>query len=302
MKIAIFEKTNFSLEQMARLKSLGKVDSFDNLTQEEANQLAPQYDVVIVNWLDPTPFIMNMKPGSLVALLSTGYGWITNIREANEKGIFTANIPNYSTEAVAQHLLGMLLGVSKNIFPTLNGNNNNAVGFELKDKIVGIIGLGNIGSRFAEIMNFFGAKIITYNRKLKNNPIAEDVSLENLLMRSDVICISCAVNAESKGMINMTNINKIKKRAIVIGSTWDIVENSAMLYALKEDIIGFVSFDAAIEAGSFINNELRHYNDRVFLTPHVAFNTVESEIRQLDICVNNICSFANGYPQNIVKE
>lgn len=302
MKIAILEKANFSKVQMAKLESLGQVDCYDNLTQEDANRLAPKYDVVVINWLDPTPFIMNMKSGSLVALLSTGYGWITNIKDAHDKGVYVANVPNYSTEAVSQHLLGMLLGISKNIFPTLNGDNNNTVGFEFKDKTIGIIGLGNIGSRFAEIMNFFGAKIITYNRNHKNSPIAEDVSLDDLLRLSDVICISCAVNSNSENMINMSNVNRIKKGAVIIGSTWNILDDSAILYALKEGIVRSISFDAAIEAGSHVMDELQNYPERVFLTPHIAFNTTESEIRQLDICINNILSFVNGNPKNIVVE
>lgn len=300
MRIGILEKTNFSEAQIAQLRAEGEVDFYDGLSQEEANKIAPEYDVVVVNWLDPTPFIINMKSGSLVALLSTGYGWISNIKEAHKKNIYVANIPNYSTEAVAEHLVGMLLGVSKNIFSTLNVANNGAIGFELANKIVGVIGLGDIGTRFAEIMNFLGSNIITYNRTKKNNAIAKDVSLETLLEQSDIICISCSVNETSKKMINMANVDKIKKGAIIIGSTWDIIENNAMFYALKKDVVKAISFDAAVESGSSVEEELKKYHDKVFLTPHIAYNTLESERRQLDICVNNIVSFIDGKPMNIV--
>ena len=190
MKIAILEKTNFNKKQIERLQAFGTVDCFESLTQNQANELAPQYDVVIVNWLDPTPFLLKMKKGSLVALLSTGYGWISNLEEASKLGIYVANIPGYSTEAVAEHLLGLLLGVSKNIFATLNSNNNGLIGFELNGKTIGIIGLGNIGGRFAQISSFLGANIITYNRKRKNVSDIEDVSLTELMKRSDIICIT----------------------------------------------------------------------------------------------------------------
>ncbi len=300
MKIAILEKTNFNEDQLLKLKSVGEVDFYEDLSQEEANEIAIRYDIVVVNWLDPTPFILDMKPGSLVALLSTGYGWITNIAKANEQGVYVANIPNYSTEAVAEHLLGMLLGVSKNIFSTINAHNNECVGFELKNKVVGIIGLGNIGTRFAEIMQFFGAEIITYNRSKKNKSIARDVSLDVLLEQSDIICVSCEVNNSSKNIINTNNVTKIKRGAIVIGSTWGIIEENAIIFALENNIIKAISFDAAIEGGDHVKDELRKYSQQVYLTPHIAYNTHESEERQLDICVRNIHSFAKGCPMNIV--
>lgn len=301
MKIAVLEKTNFTSEQRKKLEELGQIDYYENLSQDDANRIAPQYDVVIVNWLDPTPFIMEMKKGALVSLLSTGYGWISNIKEAYDNGIYVTNIPNYSTEAVAEHLLGMLLGISKNIFPTLNRDNNGSVGFELKNKTTGIIGLGNIGGRFAEIMNFFGSKVLTYNRTKKDGKNAQDVSLDYLLEHSDIICISCSVNDESRNMINMSNIYKIKKGAIIVGSTWNIIENDALLIALEKDIIKAISFDAAIEGNDIVLEKLKEIKSKVFLTPHIAYNTYESELRQLDICVNNILNYINGHPSNLVK-
>ena len=301
MKIAVLEKTNFSMEQIKKMQTVGKVDFFEELSQERANEIAPQYDVVVVNWLDPTPFLLNMNPGSMVALLSTGYGWITNINEAYKKNILVSNIPNYCTEAVAEHLLGMLLGVSKNIFPTINTANNGRVGFELCGNTVGIIGLGNIGLRFAEIMKCFGTKMITYNRHPKNLEIATDVSLSELLECSDIICVTCAVNESSKNLINKSNFEKIKKGAVIIGSTWGVIDDSIIFDLLNKDIVSFVSFDAAIEGHSKMSLRLEQFKERVFFTPHIAYNTFESEIRQLEICVNNIISFAEGHPMNIVR-
>lgn len=298
-KLAILEKTNFSVSQMQKLKESFIIDTFDNLTQDEANKIAPSYDVVVVNWLDPTPFILKMKEGSLVALLSTGYGWITNLKKAREQGVLVANIPGYSTEAVAEHLLGLLLGISKNIFATLNVADNHIVGFELKDKTIGVIGLGNIGKRFAEIMNFFGATVITYNRSKKNSKIAKDVSLDYLLNQSDVVCITCSVNDSSKNLLNESNIKKLKKGAILIGSTWGIIEEQALATAISSGIISAVSFDAAIEANDKISSALKQ--GKVYLTPHIAYNTFESEVRQLDICVENILEFINGKEHNVVN-
>jgi lactate dehydrogenase-like 2-hydroxyacid dehydrogenase len=305
-KIAIMEKTNFSKEQIARLKSLGEVAFYENLVDADANRIAPQHDVVVVNWIDPTPFLMEMKPQSLVALLSTGYGWISNIAQAQKKGIYVANLPGYGTEAVAEHLLGLLLGVSKRIFAQIHHEKDDGKpGFEITNKTVGIIGLGNIGSRFAEMMNFFGAKVVTYNRTPKNNPIAKDVSLKDLLHMSDVICVTPSVNEQSKSLINEQNYGFVKNGVIIIGSTWNIVTEGALVRLITEkDVVA--AFDAALEGNQSINGELKNALDslvaekKLFLTPHCAYNTTEAEARQLDICINNIEKFLKGTPQNIV--
>ena len=302
MKIAVLEKTNFNASQLEQLKKVGNVDFFEGLEEAQAAAIAPDYDVVVVNWLDPSSFLLKMHPGSLVSLLSTGYGWVKNLSEARNNNVLVSNIPHYSTEAVAEHLLGLLLGISKRIFRALNGRDCQKPGFELAGKTIGIIGLGEIGSRFAEIMNFFGADIVTYNRNKKNSSIAKDVSLEDLLSQSDVICVTCSQNPDSLNLINLNNYTFIKPGAIVIGSTWTVIEEEAMIKGVLEGIISAVSFDAAIEGNNQISNEFQLLaGDRVFFTPHIAYNTVESEKRQLDICVNNIVSFAAGHPINIVN-
>ncbi len=302
MKIAILEKSNLNESQLSQLEELGSVDCFDGLSDEQAVSIAPNYDVVVVNWIDPSSFLLKMHPGSLVALLSTGYGWIQNMEAARERNILVSNIPHYTTEAVAEHLLGLLLGISKRIFIALNGKSCHGTGFELAGKTVGIIGLGEIGSRFATIMNFFGANIITYNRNPKNSPIARDVTLEELLSHSDIICITCSQNLDSKNLVNLSNYTSIKRGAIVIGSTWSVFEEDAMVKGILDGTIQAVAFDAPfLDSRDIPQDFVALAGNRVFFTPHIAYNTAESEMRQLDICVNNIVSFAAGNPTNIVN-
>ena len=306
-KIAVLEKVNFNKEQVERLRNLGQVDFYDNLTDSQVNQIAPQYDVTVVNWIDPTSYLLNMQSGSLVALLSTGYGWIGNLEVAREKKIFVANIPGYSTEAVSEHLLGLLLGISKRIFPLLEAESDDGVpGFEIVGKTVGIIGLGNIGTRFAQIMNFFDENILTYNRNLKNNPIAKDVTLNELLTMSDILVITPSMNPESRGLINQSNIDLIKDRAVIIGSTWDVITEEALITLLSTKNV-IAAFDVALEGKQSITSEIKEAlnnlssQKKLFLTPHSAYNTSEAEVRQLDICVSNIEKFFSGTMQNIVN-
>lgn len=306
-KIAVFERVNFNQEQIDRLNRIGQVDFYDNLPDDEVNRIAPNYDVTIVNWIDPTPYLLRMQPGSLVALLSTGYGWISNMVEAHKKGIFVSNIPGYSTEAVSEHLLGLLLGLSKRILPQLGTEKDDGIpGFEIAGKTVGIIGLGHIGTRFAQIINFFEGNVLTYNRNQKYSQYAKDVSLDVLLTESDVIVVTPSVNPESRGLVNLKNCSLVKEDAVVIGSTWDIITEEALVTLLSTKNV-IAAFDAAIEGKQSISSEVKQalgelsLKKKLFLTPHSAYNTVEAAVRQVDICLTNIENFFAGNPQNIVN-
>ena len=256
--IAVMDSINFSREHLHMLSSLGKVTFCENYSMSEKEKMAFLSDIVIVDWTDPSPFLLKMKSPSLIALLSTGYGWIENINKAYKKGIYVANVPQYGTDAVAEHLLGLLLGVSKRIFALLNQDKNDGkYGFELKNKTIGIIGLGSIGSRFAEIMNFFGANIVTYNRTKKNNPLAMDVSLVDLLKMSDVICVTSSFNNHSKALINESNYLFVKEGAIVIGSTWGIVTDKALINLVEHRSV-IVAYDVALEGNQIRNNDLKN--------------------------------------------
>jgi len=223
-----------------------------------------------------------------------------------ELRIYVSNIPGYSTEAVSEHLLGLLLGISKRIFAQINRSNDDGIaGFELSKKTVGIIGLGNIGLRFAQMMNFFGATVLTYNRTQKNNNFAKDVALNDLLTSSDIICITPSVNDQSRALINDNNCEVMKDGIVIIGSTWDIITETSLVKTIKEKK-AIAAFDAALEGKQSISGELKKVFDelitgnKLFLTPHSAYNTVEAGIRQLDICVSNIEHFLKGSPHNIV--
>lgn len=317
MKIVVMEKVPFLKEQKERLSALasekGMVEYYEygeDIAHETALEIIRDSDVVVVNWIDPSPFLLSMKSHSMVALLSTGYGWIQNLQEAKEKDILVSNIPAYSTEAVAEHVFGLLLAYNKRIMHFSNWTNpelskkDDAIhkcGSELKNKTLGIIGMGNIGSRIAEIATAFGMDVITYNRTCKNNILAADATLEELLSESDIICISCPLNSDSKGMINNSNIDKIKRGAILTGATWGVVDEASLEMALREGNIAGAAFDLALEGAEKLQRkELLKFHNFI-CTFHNAYNTIEAQERQLDICIDNIEAFINGKGENIIN-
>ncbi len=324
MKITVLEDMGFTPEQKDRLASLGQVEYYqhgEDLSTKTALELTKDSDVVVVNWIDPSPFILSMKTPSLVALMSTGFGWIQHMDEARERGTLVANIPAYATEAVAEHIFGLLLSFMKRINISSNWTREESdravvfgkeigvvekgtdslVGRELQGKTIGIIGLGNIGSRVAELSKAFGMKTITFNRTPKNNPIAEDVSLETLLSRSDIVCVTCPLNADSKQMLNGSNFGLLKKNAVLTGATWGVIEENTLLEALKNNAIAGAAFDVALEGAERIENDELLTHPHFLCTKHNAYNTFEAAERQKDICIDNIESFLNATPLHIVN-
>jgi phosphoglycerate dehydrogenase-like enzyme len=307
MKIVILEKIDITKEQVARLESLGSVDWFENSSEDECKVRLKGADVVVVDWIDPSPFILSMKPPSLLALMSTGFAWIKYREEARKKGILISNIPGYATEAVAEHIIGLTLSVARQ---STTGDRNIRAGnkekgylrgIELKGRRMGIIGLGQIGKRVAQISKCLGMDVVTYNRHHKKANGIVDLSLEELLSTSDVVCISCPLNNDSKGMLNKASLGLLKKGSIIVGATWDILVLDDIIPYFKNEHIRGIGVDAAIEGGKIELPDNLIKLDNVIITPHIGYNTVEAKIRQVDICISNIKSFAVGRSQNVVN-
>jgi len=307
MKIVVLEKIKMSKDQVSRLKQLGDVELFDSSNEEECKERIKGADVVVVDWIDPSSFILSMKKKSLLALMSTGYGWIKYRTEAKEKGILISNIPGYATEAVAEHIIGLMLCTARQT--TVGDRNIHArkkekgylEGIELKGRKMGIIGLGQIGKRVAEISKCFGMEVVTYNRSKKSWEDIKYLPLDELLSSSDIICISCPLNDDSRGMLDKNKLKLLKKDAILVGTTWGVVVLEDLITLLKTKHIRGIGFDVAVEGGEIDLPENLLNLDNVVLTPHIGYNTIEAKIRQIDICISNIEAFKNNKPINIVN-
>lgn len=307
MKIVVLEKIELAEEQVAKLEALGEVEWFESSTEEESKARIKGTDVAVVDWVDPSPFILSMKSPSLIALMSTGYEWIKNREEARKQDILISNIPGYATEAVAEHIIGLAFSVAKKTMigdrNIRSGNKEKGYlrGIELKGRKMGIIGLGQIGKRVAEISKCFGMEVVTFNRQKKMYEGITDVPLDDLLSSSDIVCISCPLNDDSRGMLNKDRLRLLKTDAILIGATWDIIVLEELIPLLKAGKIRGIGFDAAVEGGNIELPEELLTLDNVFLTPHIGYNTVEAKIRQVNICISNIEAFGKGESINIIN-
>ena len=300
--IYILEHFDFSEEQMKRLKSLGDVTYFEKANQQEIDEAIKNADAILLDWLDPNPILAEMKKGQFICLPYTGYDWVKNISMAKEKGVVISNTPNYSTNAVAEHHLALILDCAKHITSFNNTyKSRKEVGFnrglELKGKKVGIIGLGNIGKRLSELLSIFEVEIVTYNRASRNLPNIKDVELSTLLSTCDIICNTCKLTPQTKNMIGLKELKQMKSTAILTSTTGGIINLDDLNEYLKNNQIFGVGLDDVDQQQ--VPTDLLKY-DNFICTYHRAYNTNESENNRIDLCINSIESFFKGHPTNLI--
>lgn len=244
---------------------------------------------------------INLK---LIVEYGTGYNNI-DYKYASSKGIVVANCPYLNINAVSEETIMMALGLSRNLLKSLRTKELGSIsvmGYEIRNKTVGFIGLGHISINTAKILhNAFNCNILGYNRTKKNISYINEVDIDYLLNNSDYIILGLALNNETYHFINLDIFNKMKKNPYLINpARGGLVDNDALLYALKNNIIKGYATDTFDPEPINDDNKILNYN--TIILPHVGANTKEA----LDIVgfsvVDKIIDFFNGRKiDNIIK-
>lgn len=300
--IYVLEHFDFSKEQMEKLQSLGNVKYYEKASEQEIEQSIKDADAILLDWLDPNPILAKMRKGQFICLPYTGYDWVKNISIAKENGVVISNTPNYSTNAVAEHHLSLILDCAKHItyFNNIYKSGKNVGfnrGFELKGKKVGIIGLGHIGKRLAELLSVFNVEIMTYNKTPKNFSNIKNVDLNTLLSSSDIVCVTCRLTAETRNLIGIKELKKMKTNVILTSTTGGIINLDDLKEFLKENKLFGVGLDDVDQQKVPI--ELLKY-DNLICSYHRAYDTNESEINRINMCIESIEAFINNKPINVI--
>ncbi len=251
---------------------------------------------------------------------STGYDNI-DVAYCREKGIIVCHVPIYATNTVAEHTFALLLALSHYLFKAQQQVKQGVVdaeslrGFEITGKTLGVVGLGNIGSRVVEIAKGFGMNILVTTKhphpsRAKKHGVTF-VEFPTLLGRSDIVSFHVPLTNETRHMINKKTITLMKKGSILINtSRGPIVETEALVFALKRGILAGSGLDVLENEGIFKNihrtkgksdwNRVLLSQENVIITPHNAYNSRESIERILKISADNIFAFLKGKPINRV--
>jgi len=241
-----------------------------------------------------------------IGMLGTGYGGIDTDYAAS-KGITVTNIADYATEGVAEFTFGILIewlrGIGRASKLAWDGTyEDDKPGMEIKGKKFGVIGLGNIGKRTAELAKAFGADVSYWSRNRKEVAETEGikyVELDALIANSDIVTINLALNSETEGIINAERINEFKKDAIVINpSPMELLDFDALVNRLKKQDMVFM-LDHSDEMTEEQLKQIKPLSTcRVY--PAIAYMTREAGSLKKRIYIDNLKNYLNGSPTNKV--
>ncbi len=229
-----------------------------------------------------------------------------DLQQLKSKGIALCNVPHYATEAVAELTFSVLLNISRQTNDALNfvkegkWGFHHFMGWELKGKMLGIIGLGTIGSRVAELGKAFSMDVCYYSRERKQELERKGVEycgLEQLLRKSDVISLNCSLNEESRNILDEERIAMLKEGAVLLNpSRNELCDLNAVFETAKQGKI-FAWFED-IEDEPLRKKFFRVKN--ILLTPNYGWMTKEAQQNLRRITIENAKSFLEGKPQNKV--
>ncbi|MBR0091123.1 MAG: hydroxyacid dehydrogenase [Lachnospiraceae bacterium] len=263
--------------------------------------------MILANMPMPAEVIRACTKLKFIDVAFTGVDHV-GLYAAKEKGIAVSNAAGYSNEAVAELGVGMALSLARNMREVeercrAGQDKTGLVGWELKGKTVGIVGLGKIGTRSAELFHAFGSEILSYSRSVHADAPAfvSQVSLEELLSRSDVVLLHTPLTEETRGMIDKAALSKMKKTAFLINLARGPVVNEADLCAaLREGIIAGAAIDVFDKEPPLDITQPILQAPKTLVTPHVAFATEQSMTLRAEIVFDNLAKWMEGNQINKV--
>jgi D-lactate dehydrogenase len=321
MKVAVFSTRSFDREYLDKANGAGKhqLTYFDTSLTSDTAEMATGYDAVcvLVNDKIGRQTIEKLKKSAikLIALRSAGFDNVDLETAANQQ-IKVVRVPAYSPQAIAEHAVALILTLTRKTHKAYNRvreNNfslNNLLGFNLFGKTVGIIGTGEIGSAFFNIMQGFGCKVIAYDikesKELKQKGL-QYKTLDEVLQQSCIISIHCPLTPQTKHLFNKESLSSMKKGAMLINTGRGAIINTAdVIEALKKGQLGYLGIDVYEGeqnlffkdlSGTVIQDDLierlMSFNN-VLITPHQGFFTKEALEQIAIITLQNFTDFEEG--------
>ena len=312
-KVAILESLGISGEELESFKKPfeGEVEFADYPRTADAQTLIEEARdadaLVIANMPLPDEVIDACEKLKFIDVAFTGVDHV-GLEAAKRKGVKVSNASGYSNEAVAELVIGMALSLLRNI-PQVQervragGTKDGLVGSELKGKTVGIVGYGKIGSRTGELMHAFGCHVLAHSRQFHDGypGYVEQVSLEELLRRSDIVVLHCPLNDSTRGMIDYEKLAMMKRSAFLINVARGPVTNEDDLArALAEGLIAGAAVDVFAKEPPLPPDTRLLHAPNTLLTPHVAFASRESMTLRARIVFDNLRAWLDGGQANVI--
>jgi glycerate dehydrogenase len=318
MKIVVLDGYTLNPGDLAwdGFKALGTVEIYDRTPADKTVERIGEAEIVITNKTVIDRSVLEACPSiRYIGVLATGYN-VVDVAAAKEKGIPVSNVPGYGTNAVGQFAIALLLEICQRIGDhgqsVKNGEWSSCPDFcywkhpmiELDGKTMGIIGLGSIGKKTAVIAQALGMNIlVSGSRRVEalESDTLKYVELDELLAKSDVISLHCPLTDSSKGIVNRSNIAKMKDGVIIINtSRGPLIVEEDLAEALNSGKIYGAGLDVVSVEPIRVDNPLLTAKNCI-ITPHIAWAPLEARTRLLNIAVENLKNYLAGTPVNVVN-
>jgi D-lactate dehydrogenase len=333
MRVAFFEMTEWQQEKLAgMLAEHSCVFSASRIQEADLHEMADAEAICVFIYSHVDRTIIERFPHlKLIATSSTGFDHI-DLAACRERGVTVCNVPTYGENTVAEHTFALVLSLSRNIHKSyvrvLQGNysRDGLMGFDLKDRTLGVIGVGHIGQHVIKIARGFGMRVLACDVQ-QDHFLAEllgfeYVSLDVLLAGSDIVTLHMPYTAATHHFMNAERLGTMRRGALLINtSRGGLVDTAALIAALDDGKLGGAGLDV-LEGEQYMEEEkdllrteqppevlrslLRDHillrRENVVFTPHNAFNSREALLRILRTTADNINSFARGQSINQVHQ
>ena len=297
------------------LEALGDVEVYPRTAPEDVFDRCFNAEIILTNKVVLNKQILVSLPRlKYIGVLATGYN-VVDVDTASDLDIIVTNIPAYSTDSVVQmtfaHILTMTNRVEHYTQQNRNGRWSNNPDFvywdtpliELAGKTMGIVGLGNIGMKVAQLARCFGMEVYAFTSKA-SSLLPEGIqktTFEGLLSVSDILSLHCPLNRSTREMINASSLAKMKEGALLINTgRGPLVNEADVAEALRSGQLGGYGADVMCQEPPAEDNPL-FSAPNAYITPHIAWATFEARKRLIAIAVGNVKAFIDGNPVNVVN-
>ncbi len=308
-RIVILDEVELSDDQLRRLEGLGQVvrHTSNPASDREVVRRLDGAEVAILGWTALGRRILSQLPGlRLIAVWATGYDYV-DVAAANDQGIVVTNVPAYAGRAVAELTIGLVLALARHIVPADRSVRDGFFswrsfeGTELAGKVLGVVGVGDIGREVARLGACLGMEVLGHARRVSAERATqlgvELLPLHELLQRSDVVSLHVPLTTETHHLLGREELVTMRPGAFLVNTARaGVVDESALVEALRTGRLGGAALDDhdhPAPALAALPN--------VLLTPHIGFCTAEALVRKGDVCVGNVAAFLAGKPRNVVS-
>ena len=295
-------------------EEIGQITVYPRTAPEEVVAHVGAADIVLTNKTVFNADVISQLPNvKYIGVLATGYN-VVDTEAAHRRGIVVTNIPAYSTDSVAQMTFAHILNITNRVgyyaAKNSDGEWSRCPDFcywdtpltDLSGKTIGIVGLGHIGSKVACLAQNFGMDVFAYTSKNAADLPAgiNKTTLDGLLGISDIITLHCPLTPSTRELINKESIKKMRRGAILINTgRGPLVNEADVAEALQEGQLSAYGADVMCSEPPAADNPL-FAQPNAYITPHIAWATVEARERLMAIAVNNLKAFVSGNPVNVV--